>query len=147
MTERMYLADANKAVARRLFDEVLNQHNPALIDKIYAPNYVPHSLPSGFSTDREGTKQFLSHYFHAFPDLQFTVEDMIAEENQVVVRYTGRGTHQGDLMGIAPTGMQATASAVLIVRIEDGKIVEDWLNLDQLGLLQQLGVVPSFAGT
>jgi predicted ester cyclase len=71
---------------------------------------------------------------------------MIAEADQVVVRYTGRGTHQGDLMGIPPTGKQATASAVLIARIADSMIVEDWLNVGQLGLLHQLGVVLSFAG-
>jgi steroid delta-isomerase-like uncharacterized protein len=142
MTERMLITDTNKAVVRRLFDEVLNQHNLALIDQLYAPNYVSHALPPALPANREGTKQFLGDYFRAFPDLQFSIEDMIAEGDRVVVRYTGRGTHQGDLMGIAPTGKQATASAVVIVRIEEGKVAEDWLNLDQLGLLQQLGVIP-----
>jgi predicted ester cyclase len=92
-------------------------------------------------------KQYISHYFRAFPDLRWTIETMIAEGDLVAVHYTGRGTHQGDLMGIPPTGKQATASAVLILQIEDGKIVEDWLEGDKLGLLQQLGVIPSSAGT
>jgi predicted SnoaL-like aldol condensation-catalyzing enzyme len=67
MTERMHLTDANKAIARRLFDEILNAHNLARSDQLYARNYVPHSLPPGFSADREGTKQFLSHISGPFP--------------------------------------------------------------------------------
>src|SRR3712207_9306941 len=103
MTERMPSTEANKAVARRLFDEVLNQHNPARIDELCAPNYVARIMPAELPADREGAKQFLSHYFSAFPDLQFTIEDMIAEGDRVVVRFTGAGTHHNDLQGLAPT--------------------------------------------
>jgi len=145
MTERRRISDENKAIALRLIDEVLNAHNVARCDELYAPDYVPHSLPPGFSPDREGTKQYHSHYFQAFPDMDITVDGMIAEGDHVAVYYTGNGTHQGELIGIPPTGKQVTASAVLTLRIVDGKIVEDWLDGDKLGLLQQLGVIPSSA--
>jgi steroid delta-isomerase-like uncharacterized protein len=145
MTERRRLSDENKAIALRLFDEVLNAHNVAHCDELYASDYVPHSLPPGFSSDREGVKQYHRQYFQAFPDMHLTVEGMIAEGDWVAVHYTGRGTHHGELMGIPPTGKQVTASAVLTLRIVDGRIVEDWLDGDKLGLLQQLGVIPSSA--
>ena len=145
MTERRRISDDNKATALRLFDEVLNAHNLASCDDLYDPNYVANSLPPGFSPDREGVKQYHSQYFQAFPDMYLTIEYMIAEGDYVAVRYTGTGTHQGDLMSIPPTGNQVTASAVLTLRIVSGKIVEDWLDGDKLGLLQQLGVIPSSA--
>src|SRR5262245_55060012 len=136
MTERRRISDENKAIARRLFDEVLNAHSVALCDDLYDPNYVANSLPHGFSPDREGVKQYHRQYFQAFPDMHLIVDGMVAEGDLVAVRYTGHGTHQGDLMGIPPTGKQVTASAVLTLRIMDGMIVEDWLDGDKLGLLQ-----------
>jgi predicted ester cyclase len=81
-------------------------------------------------------------YLTAFPDLHFTIEDIIAEGDTVVVRQTARGTHQGDLMGIPPTGKQVSGTGITITRVVNGKAVEDWFNGDDLGLLQQLGVVP-----
>jgi predicted SnoaL-like aldol condensation-catalyzing enzyme len=143
MTERRRLSDENKAIALRLIDEVLNAHSLALCDDLYDPNYEPHSLPPGFSPDREGVKQYHRHYFQAFPDMHLTVDGMLAEGDWVAVYYTGTGTHQGELIGIPPTGKQVTASAILSLRIVDGKIVEDRLDGDKLGLLQQLGVIPS----
>jgi predicted ester cyclase len=145
MTERRRLSDENKDIALRLFHEVLNAHSLARCDDLYDPNYVPHSLPPGFSPDREGVKQYHSQYFQAFPDMHLSVDYMIAEGDWVAVRYTGTGTHQGDLLGIPPTGRQVTASAVLTLRIVDSRILEDWLDGDKLGLLQQLGAIPSSA--
>ncbi len=81
-------------------------------------------------------------YRTAFPGNQLTVEDYLAEGDTVVSRWTGRGTHKGDLMGIAPTGKQVTVTGISIQRIANGKIVEEWSNYDMLGMLQQLGVVP-----
>jgi len=143
MTERRRLSDENKAIAMRLIDEVLNAHSLARCDDLYDVNYDPHSLPPGFSPDREGMKEYHRHYFQAFPDMHLTVDGMIAEGDWVAVYYTGNGTHQGDLLGIPPTGKQVSASAILSLRIMDGKIVEDRLDGDKLGLLQQLGVIPS----
>lgn len=145
MTERRRISDENKAIAWRLFDEVLNAHSLAPCDDLYDPTYIPNSLPPGFSPDREGVKQYHAQYFQAFPDMHLTIDYMIAEGDWVAVRYTGRGTHQGELMGIPSTGKQVTASAVLTLRIMDGRIVEDWLDGDKLGLLQQLGALPSSA--
>jgi len=143
MTERRRLSDENKAIALRLFDEVLNAHSLALCDDLYDPNYEPHSLPPGFSPDREGVKQYHRQYFQAFPDMHLTVDGMIAEGDWVAVYYTGTGTHQGELIGIPPTGKQVSASAILSLRIVDGKIVEDRLDGGKLSLLQQLGAIPS----
>ena len=143
MTERRRLSDENKAIALRLIDEVLNAHSLARFDDLYDPNYVSHALPPGFSPDREGMRQYHSQYFQAFPDMDITVDGMLAEGDWVAVYYTGTGTHQGELMGIPPTGKQVSASAILSLRIVDGKIVEDRLDGDKLVLLQQLGVIPS----
>ena len=143
MTERRRISDENKAIAWRLFDEVLNAHSLARCDDLYAPDYVPHSLPPGFSPDREGVKQYHRQYFQGFPDMHLTVDGMIAEGDWVAVYYTGTGTHQGELIGIPPTGKHVSASAVLSLRIVDGKIVEDRLDGDKLSLLQQLGVIPT----
>jgi predicted ester cyclase len=145
MTERRRISDENKAIALRLFDEVLNAHNVALCDDLYDPNYVPNSLPPGFTPDREGVKQYHSQYFQAFPDMHLTIDYMIAEGDWVAIRYTGHGTHHGDLMGVPPTGKEVTASAVMTLRIVDSRIVEDWLHADPLGRLQQLGAIPSAA--
>lgn len=84
-------------------------------------------------------------YLTAFPDLHFTFEDFIAEGDQVVVRWTPSGTQKGELMGIPPSGKSFSATGIEIYRFEGGKIVEHWLESDMLGLLQQLGVVPSMS--
>ncbi len=133
----------NKALYRQ-YDEALSQRDFARFDEIFAPNYVYHSpgvpeLPPG----PEGLKQLLSGYVAAFPDVRTTIEELIAEGDQVVARLTYSGTHQGAFQGIAPTGKQITMSSIDIVRIADGKIVEEWESPDNLGLLQQLGVIPA----
>jgi steroid delta-isomerase-like uncharacterized protein len=88
-----------------------------------------------------GLKQFIGQFATAFPDLHIRVEDMLGEQDKVVTRFTLQGTHHGALMGIAPTSKQVSVSVILISRIANGKLVEDWENIDQLSLLQQLGVV------
>src|SRR5205823_14624824 len=96
-------------------------------------------MPGGI----EGSKQFIAMYLTAFPDVHFTVEDIIAEGDKVVTRLTVRGTQQGAFMGIPATGKQTTSTGIDINRIVDGKSVEHWLEMDTLGLLQQLGAVPA----
>ena len=124
-------------------EEVFNKKNTAAIEDFVDPNGIDHALPPGLPAGIEGTKQFIIMYLTAFPDLHFTVEDMIAEGDKVVARLTTRGTQLGTFMGIPPTGKQATVTAIDINRIEGGKSVEHWLNMDTLGLLQQLGVIPA----
>jgi len=131
----------NKAHVRRGF-EAVNQKNLAVFDELLTPDVVFHSASTTMQ-GLEAYKQFLSMYMTAFPDLHFTIEDMIAEGDTVVARFTTRGTHQGNLMGIPPTGKQVSGTGMFIDRIVNGKGVEQWFHTDDLGLLQQLGVIPA----
>ena len=130
----------NKARTRRAFD-ALNERNWTGFYELIAPDIVLHNASMTIQ-GLEAYKQFFSLYYTAFPDLHFTIEDLIAEGDQVVTRYTARGTQTGDLMGIAPTGKQVTTTGINIYRLANGKAVEGWTNFDGLGQLQQLGVVP-----
>ncbi len=136
----------NKAIVRRLLEELWNKGNLSLADEILATNYVHHdpSTPD-FGRGPEGEKKRATLYRTAFPDLQLAIEDMVAEGDRVVTRWTARGTHKGDLSGIAPTAKQFTLTGVSIDRISGGKIVEGWVNWDALGMFQQLGIVPELA--
>ncbi len=128
----------NKALVRRFYEEI-NQHTLAAVDQLCAPNFVLNGHTQGI----EGFKQVLSTYFiTAVPDIQMTIEDMIAEGEKVAARLTLRGTHAGDLWGIPPTGKQATISSINIWRVVGGKLVEQWSETDMLGMMQQLGVIP-----
>ena len=103
------------------------------------------AAPPGLAAGPQGLKDFLAPYFAAFPDLKITVEDQIAEGDKATTRWTLRGTHRGELMGIAPTGKHATVTGITIWRVEEGKMAELWQNWDALGLLQQLGAIPQMA--
>ena|SRR2546425_6268975 len=129
----------NKALARRAFEETMNQRNWAVFDELHVPDYVCH-YASRTIQGREPFKHFLSMLITAFPDVHVTIEDMIGEGDRVVIRYTYRGTHKGDLMGIPPTGKQVAVTGIEIMRVANGKILEEWINSD---LMQQLGVVPA----
>jgi steroid delta-isomerase-like uncharacterized protein len=133
--------EENKALVRRFYEEVLNGHDVDQAEELIAPNYVLY-FPGG-PMDRERQKQTHSVFRAAFPDLHFTIEDMLAEGDKVATRFTWRGTHQGLFQGISPTGKQVTVSGIALSRIAEGKVVEDRTDLDLLGLLQQLGVVPT----
>ena len=134
--------EVNKASMRRFYDEVFNKKNTAAIDEFIDPHQVDHAAPPGTPGGLEGARQTVTMYLTAFPDLYFTVEDLIAEGDKVVARLTVRGTQQGVFMGIPPTGKHVTVTAIDINRFAGGKSVEHWLNMDTLGLLQQLGVIP-----
>ncbi len=132
------MSEKNKAIIRRVFEELLNQGDMSVIDEIDAPNFVWRGPGGQEVKGPEAHKQLAGSFLKAFPDLHFTVEDMIAEGDKVVVRWTMRGTHQGDLMGIAPTGKQVTLPGILISRIAEGRVVEDWDSFDRLDMMQQL---------
>ncbi|GAC1346700.1 MAG: ester cyclase [Ktedonobacteraceae bacterium] len=134
--------EANKAVLQRFVEEVMNRKNLAVIDELYAADAVEH-VPGGPPLDREGVKQFLGMLLTAFPDLHETIEDTIAEGDRVVTRSTYHGKHTGDFLGIPPTGKQVTITGIHLTRVANGKMVEDWADFDQLGMLQQIGVIPS----
>lgn len=137
------MSEENKAVSRRVIEESFNQGNLAVIDELVAADYVDHNLPPGFPEGREGFKQLVAMYRAAFPDVQMTVEDVFAEGDKVAFRWTAIGTHQGELMGIPATNKQVTVTGIEIDRLVDGKIVEHWAEFDQMGMMQQLGVIPS----
>ncbi len=133
--------EENKAIVRRLIEEGFNQRNLALFDELYAPNFVYH-LGSTTIEGVEAYKQFNLMNFTSIPDLRFTIEDQVAEGDKVVTRWIVSGTHKGDFMGIPPTGKHVAVTGIGINHFANGKIVENWTNMDMLGLLQQFGVVP-----
>jgi steroid delta-isomerase-like uncharacterized protein len=133
------MAQDNKALCRRLVNEVINQGNLATVDALVGPNYIYHG-PGFELRGPEGFKQMVTMYRTAFPDLTLTINDLIAEDDKVVTRWTARGTHRGDLQGIAPTGRTTTVTGILISRFAGGKLVEDWEAFDEVGMLRQLGV-------
>ncbi len=134
--------EENKAVELRFFEEVVNKGNLAVIDELVAANFVDRAALPGAASDREGYKQFFAAVHSAFLDFHSTLEDMIAEGDKVVQRFTVRGTHKGEWMGIAPTGKQIEVGGIAIHRLAGGKIVEDWASMDMLSMMQQLGVAP-----
>ena len=134
--------EENKSIARRINNEVWSKGNLAVIDEIYAAKYVNHDPMPEIAPNREGLKQSVSMMKAAFPDLQTQTEDLVAEGDKVVNRWTASSTHKGEFMGIAPTGKRVTITGIQICRIVDGKVVEDWTEYDMLGMMQQLGVVP-----
>jgi steroid delta-isomerase-like uncharacterized protein len=136
----------NKAIARRLLEEAFNSGNLDVIDELLAPEFVNYdaALPEP-TTGIDAAKVNIGGYRAAFPDLRITLEQQVADGELVATRWTARGTHQGELFGIAPTGKQATVTGITIDRIVGGRIVESWTNWDTLGLMQQLGVVPALA--
>jgi steroid delta-isomerase-like uncharacterized protein len=109
------------------------------LDELYAPDFVYHPALQGL----EAYKQSIELNFTGFPDLRFTIEDQLAEADKVVTRWTFRGTHQGPFQGIPPTGKQVTITGISIFRVANGKGVEVWTDADYLGMLQQLGVIPT----
>ena len=138
------MSEENKALFRRMFEEVINQGNISLIDELVAPDFVEHEeLPPGAPAGREAVKQLFSMLHTGFPDLKATIDDVIAEGDKVVARTTWSGTHQGEFMGIPPTGKRASFGVIDIVRCADGKLVEHWGQMDSMGMMQQLGVVPA----
>lgn len=137
--------EENKVFMRHFYEEVFNQRNLAAIDDFIAPTFVNHSASQLGLTggDLEHVTQFVSMVMQVFPDLHYTVEDLVAEGDKIVARLTISGTQRGAFMGIPPTGKHAVVSDIEIFRITDGKAVETWVQVDFLGLLQQLGVVPA----
>jgi steroid delta-isomerase-like uncharacterized protein len=135
--------EENKTVVRRFLEEIFTAGNLELVDELFAPDYVLHDpvVPDEVSGP-EGMKRYVSMYRAAYPDTHFTIEDQIAEGDEVVTRWIGQGTHEGELMGIPPTGKQVTVTGIEVDRVVDGKMQETWVNYDALGMMQQLGVVP-----
>ena len=135
-------AEENKALVRRYFEEIDEQRDVSVLDEFVVPDFIDHNPSPGFAPDLEGLKQSFLHFLAATPDGYHVVEDMIAEGDKVVTRVSAYGTQTGELFGIPPTGNQMRVTGIAVHRIADGKIVEHWNEIDNLGAMQQLGVVP-----
>ncbi len=134
--------EQNKALVRRGFEEGINQGKLDYFDQVLAPTYVNHNMPAP-GPGPEAFKQVLAMFLKAFPDMHITVEDVITEGDKVATRGTWRGTHKGDFMGIPATGKSVSVTYSDIWRFENGQAVENWVQMDMLGLMQQLGVAPA----
>ena len=135
--------DDNRTLTQRFYEEVWNKGNLEAVDDIMTSDFVDHAAPPGFPSGPEGAKQVFTMYRNAFPDFRLSVEDLIAEDDKVVARWVTQGTHQGELMGIPPTGKPVTVAGIDVFRIAGGKIAEHWAEFDMMGLMQQLGVIPT----
>ena len=133
--------EENKAVAKRAV-EALNAGDFSTLESLVAADGVDHAVPPNMPPTRDSAIQFLTMFRSAFPDLKYTVEDVIAEGDLVVQRSTATGTMKGDFLGMPATGKSATWGETHIIRVQNGKIVEHWASVDQLGMLQQLGLAP-----
>jgi steroid delta-isomerase-like uncharacterized protein len=147
-SRRIGMTDANKEIARRIIEEVYNAGRYEVADELIAPDYVGYDAASPEPMrGPDGIKRQAEGYRTAFPDMRLTIEDEIAEGDRVVTRWTATGTQEAELFGIPATGKQATVTGITISRIVDGRIAENWISWDTLGLLQQLGAVPAMAQT
>ena len=137
----------NKALIRRYFEEIdasaQDGRGASVLDEFVAPDFVNHNPSPGFTPDLVGLKQAYDHFLAATPDGYHVIEDMIAEGDKVVTRLSGYGTQTGELLGIPPTGKHFSTTGIAIHRLANGKIVEHWSELDTLGVMQQLGVIPT----
>lgn len=134
--------EQNKINVRRGFEEAINQNRLDLFDELLAPNYVNHNMPAP-QPGPAGMKAVLGMFMTAFPDFHVTVEDVIGEGDHVSSRGYFAGTHRGDFQGIPPTGKPVNVSYIDFWHAESGMMVENWVQLDMVGLLQQLGVMPA----
>ena len=129
-----------KAILNRIYEEVFSQGRAEVADEIIAPGAVDHEMQGAGGP--AALKEALAMFRGAFPDLKMTMDDAIAEGNQVAARFTMTGTHKGEFQGIPPTGKSVKIGGIDIVRFEGDKAVEHWGYTDQVGLMQQLGVMP-----
>jgi steroid delta-isomerase-like uncharacterized protein len=141
-------AEQNKAIIRRFIEDLWNNRNLDIADEIFTADCATHQLRSGAELvaaprTPEVVKKHVTEWLVGFPDLRFTVEQMIAEADQVVARMVMQGTHTGVWLGVAPTGKQVNIRMITIHRIANGKIAEDWVLVESLGFFQELGLIPA----
>lgn len=136
------MGQQDNIAATKRFGEAINSGDLEALREVMAPNVVDHDPAPGQGPGPDGFIGFFTTFRTAFPDLAVAVEHMVADESNVAIAYTVTGTHDGDFMGVAPTGRKVTARGMQIARFENGKIVERWGSSDELGILKQLGVEP-----
>jgi steroid delta-isomerase-like uncharacterized protein len=135
--------ERNKELARLLMGQDISQGDESVAEVIIHPDFVDHTNPPGMQHGLEGHKAIVRLFRTVFPDLQWEINDLIAEGDKVVARTTMRGTHRGDFFGIPPTGRKVEMPGVHIMRVADGRIIEHWGSNDDLSLMRQLGAIPT----
>jgi steroid delta-isomerase-like uncharacterized protein len=141
------MSEENKAVVRRFIEEVWNNGNLEAIDELISEDHVDHDpAQAGGAGGREGARAFVEVYRKAFPDAHIELGELIGEGDLVAGPWHATGTHQGELMGIAPSGRSISITGMGMDRVVNGQIVESWANWDALGMLGQLGAMPAAAG-
>jgi len=131
--------EENKGLVLRFIDEIQNAGRIELIEEIFAPDFVDHNPLPSFPPTRDGTKQMFLYVRKSFPDLHMVINNMIAEEDMVATRKTLHASHQGEYMGLAPTGKHLQMEVIDIFRIANGRLAEHWTVIDRLGMMEQLG--------
>ena len=135
--------EEGRALINRFYDEGWNANNLDVYDELVTEDFLDHQAIPGLPPGREGFKALNSMFRSAMPDVWVTVDDIITDGDKVAARWTSTGTHQGDLFGIPPTGAAVKITATVVYRTENGRLAEGWINRDDLGLMRQLGVVPT----
>jgi steroid delta-isomerase-like uncharacterized protein len=126
----------------QIFDEAFNQGNLDVVDKLLTPDHSAHNDFGGVLNGPQGFKCLIALFRNAFPDLHCTLEDEIEQGDKLAAHWTMRGTHEGLFMGNPPTGRPVEAQGIIFAHTKNGRIVEDWILVDEMGILQQLGLVP-----
>lgn len=137
------MSEQYKTAAQDLIEKGFNHKDVSAFEAFFSANLKDHALPPGVPEGFEGRKMFYSAMLAAFSDMQVRVEDMFEEGDKLVTRWSARGTHDGDMMGIPPTGKEISIGGIAIDRFENNQSVEHWEVFDQVGLMQQLGVIPA----
>ena len=135
--------DEGRALINRFYDEGWNANNLDVYDELVTDDFVDHQALPGLPPGREGFKGLNVMFRSAFPDVWVDVDNIVAEDDKVGCRWHSGGTHQGELFGIPPTGKSVDITATVFYRVEDGRLAEGWINRDDVGLMRQLGVIPS----
>lgn len=142
MTELTQRERENVTLVNRYVDEIWNQGNLDAVGELLAEDYVNETLPPGLPSNREGLKQMAGMMHAAFSDLTLTVEDTLAQNGKVVQRWSGRGRHTGELMGVPSSGNEVSYQGISVYHVADGKIAQDWTRVDLMGIMQQIGAAP-----
>lgn len=138
------MPEENKTIIRRLVEEIWNRRNPNIADELIAQSYINHDPASPeFGRGPEAYKRHFQMYATAFPDLRFLIDSMVSEGDLVATRWTATGTHKGRLNELTPTGNSVAVTGMTIARVSGGKVHETWAQWDALGLMRQLGAIPS----
>ncbi len=137
------MSEQYKTAAKNLIEKGFNRKDMAAFDAFFSSKLVDHALPPDMPDGLAGRKMFYNVFLAAFPDIHVHIEDTFAEGDKLVMRWSAHGTHNGELMGIPPTGKKVSIGGIAIDRFESGRSVEHWEQFDQMGLMQQLGVIPA----